>query len=139
MDVDNGNTKPACVNLEEQFGKRYRIGWGADGATKSQTPREEWPWLMELQCRYGRIYPGGGEILQAYSDRPRIGAKLRALSCATSARGDMETVITFHIDSIKQVLAVLKPFRRRQVSGAERARLQNMGIRNRFKKDKIAA
>ena len=94
---------------------------------------------MELRCRYGRVYPKGGEILQAYSDHPRIRAKLRALPCAMSERGDVETVITFHVDDVKQMFSVLKPYRRRQVSDAERTRLQKMGSRHRFKRSKCAA
>jgi hypothetical protein len=46
-----------CANLEEGFGRRYRIGWEANGATKAQWPREEWPWLMEVRCHRGKVYP----------------------------------------------------------------------------------
>ncbi len=52
-----------------------------------------------------------------------------------SARGDMETVITFHIDAVKQVLAVMKPYRRRQVSDAERTRLRELSVTHGFKTD----
>ena len=80
---------------------------------------------MELRCRYGRVYPKGGEILQAYSDHPRIRAKLRALPCAMSERGDVETVITFHVDDVKQMFSVLKPYgvdRSRTPSGRDSKR-----------------
>ena len=100
------------ISLAGRFGGRYRVG--RETASKSPVPRVD-------------------------SDRPRIGAKLRSLPCALSARGDMETVITFHVDTIKQVLALLKPYRRRQVSEGERVRLQEMGIRNRFTKTEFAA
>jgi hypothetical protein len=106
-----------CINLQERFGKRYRVGWKA---TKGQWAREDWPWLMEIRCRYGIVYPVGGEILAVVTDRPRLGAKLRALPCVLSSRGDVETVITFHVDDIEAVLAVLKPYRRRQLSEAQK-------------------
>jgi len=121
-----------CINLQERFGRRYRIGWEADGATKAQTPREEWPWLMELLCRHGKVYPWGGELLQACSYTGATGAKLRRLPFVLHAKGGEETVIRFHVDHIEQVLAVLKPYRRRQVSEAEKERLTEMGERFRF-------
>jgi hypothetical protein len=121
-------SEPICIDLQARFGKRYRIGWEADGAAKPQWPRDEWPWLMELRCRYGRVYPKGGEILQAMTDRPRIGAQLRNLPCVLKAHGDDEVVVHFHVDDIGQVLALLKPYRRRQLSEAQRVRLRAMGF-----------
>ncbi|MFN8626030.1 MAG: hypothetical protein U0587_08630 [Candidatus Binatia bacterium] len=104
-----------CINLAERFGHLYRIGWEADGKTKSQWAREDWPWLMEIRCRYGAVSPFGG-ILLAMTDKPRIGAQLRRLPCVLHAQGDLEVLIRFHVDHIEQVLALLKPYRRRQVS-----------------------
>jgi hypothetical protein len=109
-----------CVNLGARFGRRYRIGWEANGAMKAQWQREEWPWLMELRCHRGKVYPWGGELLQAWTDRRRTGAQLRALPCVLHAKGDDETVIRFYVDHIEAVLAVLKPYRRRQLSEAQK-------------------
>jgi len=109
-----------CIDLQQRFGRRYRIGFEADGATKAQWPREEWPWLMELRCHRGKVYPHGGELLQAYTDRRAIGRMLRALPCVLHAKGDDETVIRFHVDHIDAVLAILKPYRRRQLSEAQK-------------------
>jgi hypothetical protein len=121
-------SEPTCINLEERFGRRYRIAWEAGGKTKPLWPREEWPWLMELRCHGGKAYPWGGELLQAYTDRRRTGAQLRALPCVLDAKGDDEVVVRFHVDHIEQVLAILKPYRRRQVSEAERERLRALGF-----------
>ena len=49
-----------------------------------------------------------------------------------SAKGDEETVFRFHVDDIGQVFAVLKPYRRRRLSEAERKRLAEAGRRFRF-------
>lgn len=122
----------------ERFGRRYRIAWEAKGATKGQWPREEWPWLMELRCHRGKVYPYGGELLQAYTDRWGIGRMLRALPCVLDARGDDETVIRFHVDHIEQVLAVLKPYRRRQVSEAEKERLAGFSKRFGFGAERVS-
>src|SRR5262249_48881601 len=113
---------PTCIDLQARFGRRFRVRVEADGATKSQWPREEWPWLMEIPCRRGRIYPKGGEILQAVSDRPSIRKQLRGLSCVLSVRGDLEVVVTFHVEDAEQVFALLKPYRRRRLSEAQRVK-----------------
>jgi hypothetical protein len=112
-----------CVDLSKQF-PRYRLSWEANGATKGQWKREEgeWPWLMELRGRYGTVSPYGGEILQAMTDRPRIGAQLRALPCVLSARGADEIVVRFHVDHAPAVFNLLRPYRRRQLSEADRAK-----------------
>jgi len=128
----------ACINLQERFGRRYRIGWEAGGKTRSQWPPEDWPWLMEIKCRYGTVSPFGGEILQAMTDKPRIGTQLRKLPCVLHARGADEVVIRFHVDHIGQVLALLKPYRRRQASEAERERLARLSHRHGFSAKRIS-
>lgn len=51
------------------------------------------------------------------------GGRLRALPFIERAQGDTEVRVVFHVDHLAEVLAVLKPYRRRQVSAAERDRL----------------
>jgi hypothetical protein len=117
-----------CVNLRQRFGRRYRIRWEGDGVTRYQWPEDERQWLMELRCKRGVISPWGGELLQAWTDKPRIGAQLRRLSCVIRACGDEEVVIRFHVDDLEQVLAVLKPYRRRQLSEAQKEQLRAVGF-----------
>ncbi|MGD0950039.1 MAG: hypothetical protein ABSA52_21760 [Candidatus Binatia bacterium] len=125
-------SEPSCINLQERFGKRYRVSWEAGGATRYQWPEADRPWLMEIRGRRGVVYPVGGEILTAVGTGARIGAKLRALPCIRSARGELEVVVTFHVDHVPAVLGLLKPYRRRQVSEAARERLATVGARFRF-------
>jgi len=124
--------EPTCISLAERFGHQYRIGWEAEGATKGLWPREEWPWLMEIVCRYGRVAPYGGELLRATTTHRRIGAVLRGLPCVLYAKGEDEVVVRFHVDHLDAVLAVLKPSRRRQVTAVERKRLAQIGATFRF-------
>jgi hypothetical protein len=112
-----------CINLAERFGHRYRIGWEASGATKRDWPRAERPWLMRLRCRAGHVAPYGGDVLQAVTDRPRLGTQLRALPFVLAARGDAETVVRFHVDHLSAVLAILRPYQRRRLTEARRAEL----------------
>ena len=116
-----GNDKSRCVNLQEIFAKQYRLQWEAGGETRSRWPKEEWPWLLEVHCRLGVVYPFGGEVLAAFTDRPRIGAKLRVLPFILTSKGDEETVVTFHVDHAPAVLKLLRAYRRRSLSDVQRA------------------
>jgi len=113
---------PVCIDLQERFGARYRLRREADGATWYDTPEDERVWLLELPCRYGVIYPHGGEILAAVVTGRYARQQVAALPCIRSRRGDAELVITFSVEDAEQVLAILKPRRRRQLSPEDRAR-----------------
>jgi hypothetical protein len=129
---DAGQNEATCVDLDAVYGDRFRLGWEADGATRNLWPREDWSWLRELRCRHGRVYPVGGDMLAAVTDRPRLGARLRRLPCVLTARGDLETVVTFRLADAGAVLALLRPYRRRRVTPAERARLAAIGDASKF-------
>jgi hypothetical protein len=119
--------KPTCSSLQERFGSRYRVTLAADRATKAGTPADELPWLFEVRCRFGVVYAYDGEILAASTSSARIGAKLRALPFILHAKGNAEVTIRFHVGHAEDVLRLLKPYRRRQVSEAERERLRAIG------------
>lgn len=122
------------VDLRATFGGRYRVRWEANGATRSSWPEDERLWLLELRCRYGIVYPYGGEFLAAAADHPRLGAKLRALPFIASAKGDVETVVVFGQDHAKAVFRILKPYRRRQLSETERSRKAEILARARLQR-----
>lgn len=96
---------------DRRFGARYRVGWEADGATRAAWPEDERLWLLEIRCRYGVIYPHGGNLLAATITSRRIGQQVAALPCIRSRRGDVELVVTFHVNDAEAVLALLKPRR----------------------------
>lgn len=110
-----------CIDLRERFGDRYRIAFEEQ---YRRWPQRDWPWLARIRCRHGFVAPFGGELLQAFTGRPRIGRRLRSLPFVLHARGDHETVIRFHISDVAEVLAILQPRRRRPALGDEqKARL----------------
>jgi hypothetical protein len=120
---------PTCVNLETLFGARYRVRKEADGVTWFDTSEDDRPWLLELPCRFGVVYPHGGDVLAAMVTSRRIGRHVAALPCILSKRGDDELVASFHVDDAEQVLSLLRPYRahtmteaRRQALAAARAR-----------------
>lgn len=129
-----------CIDLHERFGRRYRVSWEADGATKELWPKDEWPWLMEIRCRYGVVSPKGGDVLQAMTPRRRVGAKLRALPwCVVAiARGEEETIVTFHVDDAATVFKLIRPYRRRRLSETERRRLAALSARFGFGAGRIS-
>jgi hypothetical protein len=120
-------SSPTCIDLRTLYGARYKLRKEADGATWGATPEAERVWLLELACKYGVVYPQGGEILASTITSRIMGRRVAALPCIRSSRGDIERVVTFHVDDADQVLAIMQPRRRRHVSPEERERLAAMG------------
>ena len=124
-----------CVNLKERFGKRYRVryeesyyvehgsrAWGDD------------PWLQVIPCDLGHIFPHGGNLLAASTNRRGATAKkLMALPGVTVHQdGDDGVTVLFPVESFDQVAALMRPKRRRVVSEAERQRLRLLGAKYGF-------
>ena len=114
----------ACIDLAARFGGRHPVTHEEQAA---EWPPSDRPWLARIACRHGYVGVHGGDRLYAFTDRARIGARLRALPFIERAQGDTETRVVFHVDHLEAVLAILRPYRRRQVSKAERQRLAAMG------------
>jgi hypothetical protein len=110
----------SCVNLMEQFGTKYRVGW--DPARKA--PDMD-PWLMVMACERGEIYPHGGDLLVAEVDgRCRTRLRLRQLDCVTVKQdGDDFLAVTFHVRDFAEIAKILKPRRRRQLTEAQKQAL----------------
>ena len=69
------------IDLKTRFGKRYRITHDqAHAAEYGEGSRVHDPWLLTIPCRHGHIYPHGGELLGASTDRRgSIARRLAAL------------------------------------------------------------
>ena len=119
-----------CINLQERFGKRYRITFDPAYNPK-HVPRDKLdPWTMQGPCERGVVYPHGGDVLVAEVEGRRVTAnRLRQLDCTTTYQeGDSFLAVTFHAADFDEVAAIVKPRRRRQVSDAERQRLASIGF-----------
>ena len=119
-----------CINLQEQFGTRYRVTFDAAYSPK-HVPRDKLdPWAMQIPCQRGIVYPHGGDVLVAEVEGRRVTAnRLRQLDCTTTYQeGDSFLAVTFHAADFDEVAAIMKPRRRRQVSDAERQRLASIGF-----------
>ena len=122
-----------CINLKERFGRRFKVvyeeSYWADRGTGA---RAEDPWLLIVPGRYGHISPHGGNLLAASVDGYRkVAGVLRRLPCCRVHQdGDYgELTVLFDVGDFAKVARIVRPRRRRQVSEAERQRLQDMGFK----------
>ena len=116
-----------CINLQERFGKRYRVGYEESyQAQYGKRSRRCDPWLMVIHCRYGHIYPFGGDLLAASVDgHAQIANRLRRLSCCRDYQdGDGgELTALFNVADLPEVAKILRPRRRRQLSDQQKKEL----------------
>lgn len=71
-----------CINLEERFGQRFKVVYEESYYTERTMNSLVDPWLMVIPCRYGHIFPHGGNTLAASVDgHTRIAGLLRCLPC----------------------------------------------------------
>lgn len=107
----NGETSSQCLNLKAIFGDKYRI---------TKDPGEERlrvcdPVYQIIPCRYGEIYPYGGEYLVAMVTSQRIVKKMRRMSDLSVVQDCADAVVfKFHISNFNSVAKLVQPRKRRQ-------------------------
>jgi len=129
--MSNRTESIGCVNLEELFGERFRVG--RDEAYPASC-RD--PWTFVIPCeRGGEIYPQGGTLIACQVDgRPVTAAKIEALPGAeVTQEGKRDKTIVVDIRHAEAVFRILKPKKRRRLSEKERTRLVKAGSEFRFK------
>lgn len=122
-----------CINLQDRFGDKYRISF--DEADDRERRVHLDPWLLEIRGRRGTIYPYGGDTLAVMVDGRAITAgKLASLPGLTAIQdGDREKTFLFDVTHFDKVAAIVLPYRKRQVSDAERERLAGLSALHGFK------
>jgi hypothetical protein len=125
-----------CLNLRERFGRHYRIAFDPCYDPKGVPRAKLDPWYMTIPCRLGTIYPVGGDRLAVEVDyHPHVARKLAALpGAALTQNGDREKTFTFPAALFDQVAAVVRPYRRRRVSEAQRQAAREALARYRARK-----
>jgi len=120
-------SSPTCINLKERFGRRYRVvyeeSYYAQYGPNARVPD---PWLMILPCKFGHIFPHGGDMLAASVDgHPNVAGLLRRLPrCQVWQDGDFgELTVTFDVADFDEVARIMRPRRRRQVTPEQKAEL----------------
>jgi hypothetical protein len=116
---------PTCIDLRERFSHKYRIGF-AEGRND--------PWMFTIPCRFGAIYPHGGEMLALELDgHSRIARKVASIPGFTLHQdGDDEKTFLFPVSLFEQVAAVVEPKRVRRLTEEQRTQLVEAGRRFRF-------
>src|SRR6516162_3941051 len=98
---------PTCLNLRQLFGKKYRLGWDAarEGYDKD-------PWLLEMPCYRGTIYPWSSTLLAVEVDyHPGVARKLARLGLVKVQDGNHEKTFVFPLDRFAEVAAIVRPRR----------------------------
>ncbi len=123
---------PDCINLKEQFGRRFRVEHEESYvAEHGENAFRDDPWLQIIPCRYGHIFPHGDDTLAVSVDgHPNVAGKIRRLACCRIHQdGDFgELTALFNLADFDRVARIMHPRRRRQVSDEERDRLRAMGF-----------
>lgn len=112
-----------CIDLKEQFGHRYRvIHEESYRAERGDSARVHDPWLLTIPCKFGHIYPHGGELLGASTDHDgRIANRLALLPRVRIIQdGDDGVNVVFHINELPNVASIMKPRRRRVLTAEQR-------------------
>lgn len=121
------------INLKSEFGSIYRVSLDESADIAGQTT-EDRVWLWQIKCKRGHVYVHGVNTLGAYCDRsPSIKRLLALPFVKLHQRGDRECTVTFDPSHLEEVLQVLSPYKRRQVSEEERQRLASIGARTRLR------
>jgi hypothetical protein len=107
-----------CVDLRVWAkANRYRFRLEASyQAEDSSHVKGDGRWYVEVICRNGLIYPRGGLDLLAYAKGgvvSKVADLLEVEPCQTDGKA---RVFRFHVDRLDEVVAILKPRRRRTVT-----------------------
>ena len=111
-----------CVDLEKEFGHKYRIQFEANGKTRSGIPDSERKWLLELVCKYGLIYPIGRDILAAFI--PEHTGLFNKMCQLPNVHSNGLEEIRFPVSMMKPILKIMKPVRIREISPERLAQLK---------------
>ena len=112
-----------CINLKERFGDVYKVGHEESyHADRGENARTVDPWYMQIPCQHGHIYPHGRDVLAASTNtRGGIARKLAALDCTTVVQDGSDGInATFHVRDFERVAQLMKPKRRRRLTGEQR-------------------
>src|SRR4051794_6453090 len=105
------------INLRNKFGNRYRIEYD-----EAHTGRKDDPWLQIIVCKYGHLYVHGADMLGVSTNvRGQASKKLRALQgIVVLQEGDDGMNAAFPIELFPNVPKIVKPRRKKQLTGKER-------------------
>src|SRR5262249_15653489 len=96
-----------CISLVELFGDRYRVTLDRQSG---EGPRDNRPWLQEIRCRRGLIYPYSATHLAVQVDYHRcVAQRLVRMGFQLIQDGDREKTFVFTIDRLDEVAVIVEP------------------------------
>src|SRR5205085_98126 len=117
-------------NLLSAYGTRFRITFDEAYSARNRPRSHLDPWMMEIPCRFGTIYPYGGAKLAV---EMRCGPKSTQLAALPGVQlsqdGDRELTFLFDAVDFSKVSAIVHPKRRRVLTDAHKAKLAATGKR----------
>jgi hypothetical protein len=111
------------VNLRALFGKQYHISHDESyDAERSEFRTAEEPWLQIIPCKYGHIFPWGGDLLAVSTNRRgAITDRIRSLPFVEVVQDGSDGInATFPLDRFDEVAEIVRPKRRRRLSESQR-------------------
>lgn len=112
--MKSSSVETLCIDLHAAYPK-LKHTWDESRVKGAHTQD---PWLMQIPCRHGHIYPHGGTLLAASTNRR--GHFPKKFSIVPSARilqdGDDGINVSFEAKDFRKVSAIMKPRRRRVVT-----------------------
>lgn len=108
-----------CINLRKRFGRDYKIEYETPLEGKATAEIRSDPWMQRIPCRFGHIYPHGGNVLAVFIDgHPNVAAGVRRLACCrVKTVGDFgELTALFDVADFDQVAQIVQPRRRRRLN-----------------------
>jgi hypothetical protein len=117
------------VDLLATFGDKYRII-----RDPASTLRNSDPWYWVIPCRFGEIYPFGGDLLCVWIVGSRRSALAERLvpQLRRHQIGEGETIFLFPLTLFDRVAELVRPRRKRRLSAGHRKTLTAAGAAHRF-------
>lgn len=115
-----------CINLKERFGRKYRVVYEESYyAQYGPGARTEDPWYMVIPCQLGHVYPFGGSMLAATTNKSGpVAKRLKSLSFVTVHQDGSDGVtVLFNVVHFPEIARIMRPRVRRQVSLEQRSKL----------------
>jgi hypothetical protein len=90
------------------------------------------PWYYVLPCKKGEIYPYGENVLAIEIHSGQLRKKLVGMGFKVVQDGDRESTVVFPVERAQEVLALVRPRKRRILTEEQKDRLRGIGTEHRF-------
>lgn len=116
------HARVSCIDLWRRFGHEYQVtidpAYDAKGVRRDRLD----PWYFVMLCKFGTIWPYGGDYLAVDVDHhPMAARKVSSLPLVSVlCDGDQEKTFLFPVSMFDQVAQAVRPRRRRKLSEEQR-------------------